>query len=108
MSLYADYVRELSMGEVLETDEGFAMYIISDQVCYIKEIYIKPEFRTQKKASDIANSIEAIARENGCLKLLGTVVPSAKTSTASLKVLLAYGFRLQSSQNDLIWFEKDI
>ena len=96
------------MGDVLETDEGFAVYIISDQVCYIKEIYIKPECRTQKKASDIANSIEAIARENGCLKLLGTVIPSAKTSTASLKVLLAYGFRLQSSQNDLIWFEKDI
>ena len=38
------------MGDVLETDEGFAMYIISDQVCYIKEIYIKPECRTQKKS----------------------------------------------------------
>lgn len=96
------------MGDVFETEDGFAVYIISDQVCYIKEIYIKPEVRVQKKASDIANAIEAIAREKGCLKLLGTVVPSAKHSTQSLKVLLAYGFKLQSSQNDLIWFEKEI
>ena len=108
MSLYADYVRELSYGEVYEVEEGFAMYIIAGHTCYIKEIYIKPEYRTQKKASDMANTIEAIAKAQGCTLLLGSVVPSAKTSTTSLKVLLAYGFRLLSSQNDLIWFEKDI
>lgn len=88
---------------------GFASYVFPDEnTCYIKDIYVVPELRKTGLASDIAANIEAIAKQRGCTRLIGSVVPSAKGSTSSLKVLLSYGFRLESSANDFILFVKDI
>lgn len=109
MSLYSDYVAEYTHGHVYETDKGFAEYIFrNDKSCYIKEIFVKPEFRKQNVASDIADAIAMLARAQACDRLIGSVVPSARGSTASLKVLLAYGFKLDSSTNDFILFKKEL
>lgn len=109
MSLYADYVKERLGDRVLETDVGFATYRFSDEnTVYIVDIYIAPAARMMGAASDIADSIVEIARKNGCTQLLGSVVPSARGATESLKVLLGYGMRLDSSAQDFIVFRKDI
>jgi GNAT superfamily N-acetyltransferase len=108
-SLYAEYIAELTNGFVYETDQGFASYIFPDQsTCYIKDIYVKPEFRRSKVASDISASIEAIAKQRGCTRLLGSVTPSAKNATISVLNLLTYGFKVVSASNDFILFEKDL
>ena len=109
MSFYADYIRETTFGDIVETEKGFATYVFPDaQTCYIKDIFISKPYREQGAASDISAVIEDLARQKGCTRLLGSVIPSARGSTASLKVLLAYGFRLVSSQPDFILFEKDL
>lgn len=109
MSLYGDYIREQTFGDIVETDIGFATYVFLDEkTCYIKDIYVKPEFRMAHEASDISAIIEDLARAQGCTRLLGSVSPSTKNSTRSLKVLLAYGFQLLSSSNDIIYFQKDL
>lgn len=109
MSLYANYVAEHTHGEVLETPEGFATYVFPDEkTVYIKEIYTIPERRKNDVATLLADQIVEIARLRGCTRLLGSVCPSAKGSTASIKVLFARGFELDSASNDFILFRKDI
>lgn len=109
MSLYAKYVHEKTSKLIVETDQAFATYLFTDETTvYIEDIYVVPEARNTDVASIIADSIVAIAKEKGCTKLLGSVVPSNKGSTASMKVLLAYGMRLKSCNNDFIIFEKEI
>jgi len=108
MSLYAQYIKELGQGEILETPWGFGTYFFSGEECYLQDVYIIPEMRKQNKASDIAATIEAIAKKKGCKKLLGSVVPTNKNSTSSLKVLLAYGFTLKSATQNFILFEKEL
>ena len=107
-SLYAQYIEELTYGHVVENEQGFASYVFVDNGCYIKDIYIKPEFRKQGAASSISAIIENIAKQRDCKYLLGSVVPSAKGSTTSLKVLLAYGFKLESASNDFVLFKKEL
>lgn len=109
MSLYAQYIKEHRNDECIESDKGFCTYryLNSNQV-YIIDIFILPEYRNSKEASDIADLVVKAAKEKGCKELLGTVVPSAKNSTDSLKVLLSYGMYLDSSTNDLICFKKDL
>lgn len=109
-SQYADYIRERSFDEIVETECGFATYrfLEGGKSCYIVDIYIVPESRKTGAASAIADSIVEIAKARGCTELLGTVCPSAKAATASLKVLLAYGMALKSSSSDLVVFRKDI
>lgn len=110
MSFYKQYVEELLHNKhVLETDSGFATYsFLEPKTVYIENIYTSPKHRRSGATAQLVNSIIEIAKEKGCNKLLGSVTPSAKGSTTSLKVLLGYGLCLKCSTNDLIFFEKDI
>lgn len=110
MSLYANYLFEKTNDHIIETDISYATYRYIDEgkTVYIVDIYVLPEFREEDHASDLANGIVTLAKEKGCNKLLGSVIPSAKNSTVSLKVLLGYGMTLESATNDFIVFKKEI
>jgi GNAT superfamily N-acetyltransferase len=108
-SMYAKYLQEKTNDHIFETEKGYATYRYTDEkTVYIIDLYVLPDFRQLGTASLIADNIVAIARSRGCTTLLGSVVPSAKESTISLKVLLGYGMTLQSSANDFIVFKKGI
>jgi ribosomal protein S18 acetylase RimI-like enzyme len=108
-SMYADYLMEHRGDGLVSSEHGFATYRFVDaSTVYIVDIYVKPEFRECNAARAIADSIVGIAKQRGCVELLGTVVPSAANSTTSLKVLIGYGMKLKSSANDLIIFTKEI
>jgi len=111
MSLYGDYIKEHHGDEIIETEHGFATYRYLDAngpAVYIVDIYVIPELRQSHCASKLADEVAMKAMQVGCKKMIGSVVPSAKNSTASLKVLLGYGMRLKSSSDNLIIFEKDL
>lgn len=109
MSLYKEYIEEISHGYVLETDRGFITYVFPDpDTCYIKDIYISPQYRKTHEGSQLGYTIQEIAILKGCKYLLGSVVPSAKGSTQSLMVLLSFDFQLFSSSNDFIVFRKEL
>lgn len=108
LSLYGQYIKEREGKSILEKDYGFATYVINGQECYIEDIYVVPEMRKKHVASELANEVVEIAKAKGCTVLTGTVSPTAKGATESLKVLLAYGFQLHSCRPDLIIFAKEI
>jgi len=108
MSLYSEYLKEKTNDGILETSRGFATYRYLDRSVYIIDIYVVPQFRKTGEASQMADCIAKEAKENGCTKMIGSVVPSNKDSTASIKVLLAYGMRLSSSSDNFILFEKEL
>lgn len=110
MSLYASYLRERTEDSILETDYGFATFrwVEEGRAVYIVDIYTTPEAREKGLATELADQIAEIARKKGCKTMIGTVQPSAKGSTVSLKVLSAYGMTLQSSGQDVIIMRKDL
>lgn len=110
MSMWANYLREKTSDQIIETDKGFATYryLMEQKTVYIVDLYVLPDFRKDTVATSIADTIVEEARNKGCNKLLGSVVPSAKNSTTSLRVLLGYGMSLESSSTDFIVFRKDI
>lgn len=112
MSMYADYIKERLGDDAIETEEGFCTYRYLDHggesAVYIIDIYVRPFLRKGSVASDLADRVAAIAKEKGCKVMIGTVVPSAKGSTDSLRVLLGYGMQLDSASQNLIIFKKGI
>ena len=110
MSLYADYIRERTDDSILEGAGGFATYryINDGKSVYIVDIFVLPGSRREGSASTLADIIVDEAKAKGATELLGTVVPSAKGSTTSLRVLLGYGMTLHSASDNLIVFRKDI
>jgi hypothetical protein len=109
MSLYKQYIEERTNKSVIETEIGFVTYSYPNPTSvYIEDIYIVPDDRRLYNASDLANLVIAEAKSKGCTRALGSVVPSARNSTESLKAVLGYGFRLDSSTQDFILLSKDI
>jgi len=107
-SNYALYIREREGKDIYEDEYGFATYVFLPEHCYIEDIFVREQYRTRGHASRYADAIAAIAVERGYKKLLGSVCPSAKGSDTSLKVLMAYGFKLASSEKNIIYLEKEI
>lgn len=108
MSLYGDYILEREGREIVESEHGFASYKIMGSECYIQEIYVVPEMRTTKIASQMADKIAELAKEKGCKYLTGSVCPTMNGATTSLRVLLSYGFKLAKSEENLIWMIKEL
>ena len=108
MGKFASYLKEREGVNLIETDKGFAIYSITGEECYIRDIWVSEEHRKAGVASAIADQVVIKAKEAGCKLLTGSVCPAANGSTASLKVLLGYGMKLHSSAPNLIIFTKDI
>lgn len=104
-SLYAEYIKAREDFDCLEKTFGFATYKISGDDCYIRDIYVIPEMRNQGGARLICDEIRDFANRSGCKNLIGTVQPSTKGATTSMRAILAYGFEVFSSQNDFIVFK---
>jgi len=108
-SLYAQYLCERTNDFILEDDHGFATYrYLDDNKVYIIDIFVEKEFRKNGIATVIANKIAKQAKRDGRTLLIGSVQPSAKNSSESMKALLAYGMKIESSGQDFIILRKDI
>lgn len=112
MKMYADYLKERLGDEIVLRDEGFATYRFVDDcgtpAVYIVDIYVRPDFRKTKIASEMADSIANIAKEKGYHRLIGSVDSTAKTATDSIKVLLAYGMQFHRQAPGGLIFKKEI
>lgn len=112
MSLYAKYIKELKNFEMIEDENGFIIYGFmskgDEHFCYIEDIYVVPEMRKSHVASKYADKVTEIAREMGIKKLLGSIVPSLEGSHYRQQVLINYGFKLYSSQENFIYYIKEI
>lgn len=108
-SMYAQYIKEKTTDFIVEYNSGFATYrFVDDTTVYILDIWIDPVYRKEGRASVIADHICDIAKAKGCTMLLGSVVPSSKGATDSIKVLLSYGMHVHSAVNDMIFFKKEL
>lgn len=110
MKMYRDYLKERLGDELVEREEGFASYryIDNGSSVYIVDLYVRPDFRKTKIASQMADEIVRIAKEKGCKTLVGTVSSSAKNATDSIKVLLGYGMSFFACNQDGLIFKKEI
>lgn len=107
-SLYAQYIKEREDYETIETSFGFASFKIENEDCYIRDIYVHPDYRKDHAASILADQVVVLAKKQGCRRLLGSVCPETNGSTTSLKVLLSYGFQLLKAEDNFISFSKEI
>ncbi len=108
MSLFAQYVNELTGGHVLEWSQGFIWYEIAGEECYAREVFVEPVARGTGLVRDMEAELIRIAKEAGCKRLAGSVIPSNANSTDSLKMMLAMGYKLRAATPNFISFVKDL
>lgn len=103
-----EYLKERENKQVLETEDAFCVYQDHENFTYIVDIYVRPEKRKLGLAATIADQVCDLAKDKGFKFVVGSVDVSALGATESLKVLLAYGMRVDSVVGNVIYFKKDI
>jgi GNAT superfamily N-acetyltransferase len=89
-TLYAQYIQEREGAQVLESKDGFAIYRINGNECYIRDMSVDPSKRQQGIGKDLISQLSDIARFNGCEFVTAHVwmfdPNKSKTLFAALKV----------------------
>jgi ribosomal protein S18 acetylase RimI-like enzyme len=108
MSLYGDYIKERENFQIVENDKGFMTFVIENDYCYIRDIYVSPEYRRQKVGLELLNQIIEIAKQHEIKVLTGSVCTAVNHVEESLTVLLHNGFKLINLDGNMIYFKKEI
>lgn len=112
--MYKEYLKEREDKEVLEREQGFAVYGfncvsgINYPHVYIQDIYVRPGFRKEGYAASMADDIALMAKAQNIKTMVGSVDRNARGSEQSLQVLKAYGMRKITEENGCVWFIKEI
>ena len=108
-SLYGQYIAEREDKEIIESKDGFATYkIFENGECYLQDLYVVPDMRKSGLATEMANKVVEIAKENGCHTLLGSVCVDGNGATRNMKVFLAYGMQIDKIIGNMIFLRKKI
>lgn len=105
-----DYSSERGVGPkvLFKETAGYATYHITDDECYIEDIYVVPEKRKDHIAKNMADEISAIAKDLGCGVLTGSVCLADKNAETNKKVLLAYGMMPLKESDGMEYYWKEI
>lgn len=108
--MWLDYIRERTYKQVIEKEKGFAIYFPhpSENAMYIEDIYVLPEFRNTKVATELLNEVIDLAKIQKLKYILGSNCPNTKGATSSMKAMLASGFELYKIQGDLILLRREV
>jgi GNAT superfamily N-acetyltransferase len=116
-SMYAAYKQEFeNVHTVYEPGRGFANFKLEKNLdqsieIYVQEVYVKPHKRGKKTAAELTDYCIAEAEliyDKPVSKIYTTVGIGGNTVDASLRAITAYGFKLLSSNSELIYFYKEI
>jgi ribosomal protein S18 acetylase RimI-like enzyme len=109
VKMFEDYAIERGFGpRIFLTEYGFATYHLSENECYIEDIYVIPEKRKSRVASHMADEICKIAKSNNIYHLYGSVNKLTNSVDSSRKTLIAYGFTMVEEDDEMEWYFKEI
>lgn len=107
-SLWAQYKMERENKHVLETEYGFVVYYYVNDSVYLEDIYVLPQFRKTRVASELADKVAIIAKESECKSMIGSVATWDKNATKNIEILIKYGMKFNSSNENMLYFTKEI
>lgn len=113
MSLWADYISELTSGRItfIEEDWGFISFSFPDHApdcVFAEDIYIVPGKRDASRAYQLLGRVEQAGLKSGKTHTLFTVRADAANASNNLRMYLAMGFLLVDSSQGTIWLKRQI
>lgn len=107
-SMFEEYFKEKKGLIAFKNQFGFIMYTIQEEYLYIRDFYVKPEFRRQKVAYQMTDLLIAHAKGQGCTTVIADLEPRDLKATESLKFILNYGFEVYDADENEILLKYEI
>ena len=108
MSHYAAYLKEREGKSIIEIDEGFIVYKLLGEECYIAEAYIVPSKRREHICSDLERQVELEAKKAGCKWLTCSVWMKDPGASRNMQGILNTGYKFVHQEGDSLYFARSI
>ena len=102
------YLLEREGGDVVTEHYGFMHYSLGDNDIFIRNMYIDPDYRGQKKPKEILEKIESIGREEKKQYVTCQCDINEENPERSIKNILNNGFKVIQLNGSLIQFAKEL
>jgi GNAT superfamily N-acetyltransferase len=106
-SLFAQYFEEREGKTVFETEDGFVSIMIGERF-YVEHLFIKKESRGKKIAHQFEIYCINLAKSRGYKEVFGSVSIGTNNPEFSLMMMLDHGWKLHSTNREMIFIKKDI
>ena len=90
--MWKAYLKERENLETFENETGFLTFEISNGLCFLSDIYVRPEFRGTRAAYKLYKAVWEIAVSEGCTILRGMVDESTPGAAESFELMKRLGF----------------
>lgn len=107
-SLYSQYVKEREGLEVLENSKSFAVYCVHRDNMFIKDFFVKKEFRQQGIGSDLLKKLFKIALDSDLKSVICQVDLKANGANHSLCKLLNRGFEVFNAEMGVLTLRRKL
>ena len=107
-TLYAKYMKERQNAEILENENGFIVYGIGGEECFLMEIYIEPSSRGGPTLKRLMDTLSDIAMECGCKSISATIHVVDPHATKTIASAIKIGFEIKVAQNGIIIIAKNL
>jgi GNAT superfamily N-acetyltransferase len=108
LSNYALYAKERMNEDTLEDDRGFTTYEIINDCLWIKDMFVRKEYRGQKVAREFFNTLFELAKERNCKELKSHVDVKTNGWNLSYDMLVREGFIPYVFDEQMIYLVKEI
>jgi len=106
LSNWALYLKERESKNVLEWPNSFVVWQFKEQWLYAIDVWVAPELRKQKLATEMLNNLTNVALEAGYKKLLTSADLRDPGCSVSIQAILNYGFKPLYADGQFLYFEK--
>ena len=106
MSLWADYLTECGILELIEEPWGFVTFEIAGDDLWIGDLYVTPAERLYGRGEDLLARATAAGKERGCLFLCSAVNIKHKDVEGVLSAHFGQGFRVHSAEGEFIFMKR--
>lgn len=107
MKLLLEYLKERENIEYVEKNDFCFTYIINNEYFYLKDAYVKPEFRNKGMGLNLLRTAYEEALNKNCRFILASI-DKKMDNIAVLKILEKEKFKLYNKQNELIVLIKEL
>jgi hypothetical protein len=107
-TLYYQYIKERQGAEVIEDEQGFIVYRINGDECFIVDMNVAPAFRGSSRAGELIRELSEIAVLNGCKFLAGNVHICFENHPQVLAASFKQGFKIIAASGDVLTIAKKV
>lgn len=103
--MWKDYIKERENLDTYENETGFLTYEIHDGICFMSDIYVKPEHRGTSAGYKLYLAVKNIAIDSGCTSIRGQIDATTPNWQLSYNLMMRLGFKPYSAQENLTYLQ---